>query len=289
MHYEPGPKLVGVTNALLIPGRILFSLSVLGIGIETLVCARTSGQPLGFGWNVVPCWPWLPAISVLAGIFGIVWASCGMGLLAGRGVIAGRILGALLLICTLIGVLPKYLLDPGNLTLRAALFEPLALGAIALLQPGRDLPLLWLERMSRFLLGLSLVVFGLDTFLDLGAVIKRLPGWLPRPERCMEFYAIALVLAGFTVVVGLFHRWAPAALGLLVGIYALMVHLPPVVQSLIFPGVPLDPFAWSDLFFSVALWGGLWTLVRWYPVGKKMTERPVYAGRVTGGTRRHLS
>ncbi len=289
MRSGASPGFVGVSNALWIPGRILFSLSIVGLGIETIVCARAQGYFLGPGSPVIPCLPWLPAIPMVAGIFGVIWASCGMGLLAKRGLVAARILGTLLLLCALVTVLPKYLADPANIMLRTALFEPLALAGIALLQPGRDATPQWLEFGGRFLLGLSLVVFGLDCFLGLEEVAKLLPAGLSSPERYVEVYGAALVLLGLAVVAGLFQRWAPAMLGLLVAVWAALVHLPVVFASLTAPDAPIDANAWSSLFFAVGLWGGLWTLVRRYPQESRVAERPVYAARATGGSRRHLS
>src|SRR5437867_10056709 len=41
-------------------GRLLFSLAIIGIGVETLICSYVSSH------KVVPVIPWLPAIPSLA-------------------------------------------------------------------------------------------------------------------------------------------------------------------------------------------------------------------------------
>jgi uncharacterized membrane protein len=288
IHTKDWVKFIGVTNALWIPGRILLSLSVAALGFETIVLARTTGYHLGPGWPVIPCLPWLPAIPLVAGVFGVVWASCGMGLLA-RGHVAARILGTSLIVCAVLTVVPKSLLDPANLSLRAALFQILALAGIALLQHGREALPRWLEWTSRALLGISLGVFGLDVLLCLEQLAKQQPVWLPRPELWVEFCGTALILGGLAIMTRLLQRWVPAVLGLFVALWAVFVQLPMALDPLIVPNLAPDPNAWSTLLFAIALWGGLWTLVKRYAQEKRMIERPVYAGRVTGGSRRRPS
>lgn len=289
MRSDAPPKLIGVTNALSIPGRILFALSILALGFENILCARIDGYHLGAGWGVIPCLPWLPAIPLIAGVLGVTWASCGAGLLVGRGLIAARILGASLAICAILAVLPKYLLDPGNFTQRTAVFESLALAAIALLQKGRVPSPQWLERASRILLGIALAVFGLNCFISFDDVAKRVPGWLPHPELWLQSCGALLILGGLSVMAGVLQRSVPAILGCLIGLWTMSVQLPVALEALIIPNAPLDPVAWSNCFFAVGLWGGLWTLVRRPQSEKRIIERPVYASRVTGGLPRRPS
>ena len=289
MPSDAPSKLIGVTNKLWISGRILFSLSVVALGVENIVCARIDDYHLGPGWAQIPCLPWLPAIPALAGVLGIIWASCGMGMLAGRGVIAARILGASLVICAILAVLPRFLMAPTSLTLRTALFEVLAIAAIASLQRRRAPVLRWFERTSRILLGVALAVFGLNCFISFDEVAQRLPGWLPHPELWLQSCGALLILSGVAVITGLMQRAVAAALGCLVGLWALGVLLPVAVEALITPGAPLDPAAWSNFFFAIGLCGGLWTLLRSSLQEKRMIERPVYAVRVTGGSPRRPS
>ena len=288
MQSEVPRRFVSVTNALWIPGRILFSLTIVALGFETIVCARVQGHFLGSGPAVVPCLPWLPAIPMVAGIAGSIWAICGMGLLAPRGSIAPRVLGTLFVLCTLVTILPRCLMDPANILLRTALFEPLALAGIALLQPGRYGDPRWPELLGRILLGLSLVVFGLNLLLALD-LAAFLPAWIPSHERWIEVYAGALALGGVCVWTGLLRRWVPAALGVMFGAVALTVYLPRVLGFYSVANAAQDPNEWSNLLVSIGLCGGMWTLVRRYVREKKVQERPIYAGGVTGGSRRHLS
>lgn len=288
MQSEAPPKLIAVTNALWIPGRILFSLAIVALGFETIVCARVGGHYLGPGSPVIPCLPWLPAIPTVAGIFGSIWAICGMGLFAQRGIFAARALGTLLVLCVLVTVLPKCLTDPTNIPLRTSLFQALALAGIAFFQRGRS-QLLWLEQTSRFLLGFSLIVFGLDHFLALQSMAALLPQWIPSHEVFVEVCGVALVLGGLCVITGRVQRWAPAVLGLMFAAWVGMLHLPRVLGLYTGPDAMQDPNEWSNLIVVIGLWGGMWTLVRRYAHENRVAERPIYAGRATDGPRRHLS
>ena len=82
--------------------------------------------------------PWLPAISWLAYLFGAVWVACGVGLLSRRTVRAAALtLGCMLLVCALVLDVPKNAANIGSISLRTAVFEPLALAGLAWLFPGR--------------------------------------------------------------------------------------------------------------------------------------------------------
>lgn len=56
-------------------GLVLFSLAIVGMGVETLACARVvSGR-----YEVVPVIPRLPAIPAIAYAGGAVWVLGGVG------------------------------------------------------------------------------------------------------------------------------------------------------------------------------------------------------------------
>ena len=115
-------------------GRVLFSLAIVALGAETLVCAHTSQNPLGPGYNAIPVLPWVPAIPWLAVAFGAIWIMGGAGLLFHRWHRASAfLLGALLAACALVIVLPKYIALPGDMGLRTVVLEPLTLACMALL------------------------------------------------------------------------------------------------------------------------------------------------------------
>lgn len=69
------------TSSLFHVGRVVFSLAIVALGVETLVCARYVTDGLGPQYKVIPVLPWLPAIPWLAYLFGAILVACGAGLL----------------------------------------------------------------------------------------------------------------------------------------------------------------------------------------------------------------
>lgn len=294
MQSEAPPRLIALTDRLWIPGRILFSTSIVALGVANILCSRMEGYHLGPGGPVIPLLPWLPAVPLLAGVLGVVCASCGMGLLAGRGVLAARVLAASLAASAILTLLPRYLFAPGDLALRAGLVETLAIAAIAFLQQGRDAAPPELARASRILLGLSIAVFGLNCFLGLDQLAAQFPAWVPAAALWLPLCGGVLILAGLLLMAGVQQPIVSALLGCLAALCAVLLLLPAALEALIVPSASFDPAACSSFLFAVGLWGGLWTLAR-RPVQQQRrstiesSERPVYAGRATGGSLRRPS
>src|SRR6266513_6244039 len=89
-------------------GRLLFSLAIIGIGVETLICSYVSSHSLGPHYKVVPVIPWLPAIPSLAYPVGAILIFCGPSLLFQRNVVVPSItLGVLMLLCGLAFDVPQ--------------------------------------------------------------------------------------------------------------------------------------------------------------------------------------
>src|SRR5947207_6772165 len=65
-------------------GRLLFSLAIIGIGVEILICSYVSSYSLGAHYKIVPVIPWMPAIPSLAYPVGAIFVLCGAGLLFQR-------------------------------------------------------------------------------------------------------------------------------------------------------------------------------------------------------------
>ncbi len=242
-------------------GGCVFSGAIIALGIETLACARRVGHSLGPRYEVIPALPWLPAIPWVAYLFGVIWVACGLGMLSKRTVrMAAMTLGGLLFLCALVLDVPKNAVELGSISLRTTAFEPLALASLAWLISGRGVTSSWLERGSRYVLGLSLIVFGVDHFQALGFIATLLPGWIPWHVFWVAFFGVVFIAAGFSIGVGFLQRWAAGGTGLMLGIWVVTLHLPRVFGLYAIPGAPSDPNEWSSLFIATALWGGLWAL-----------------------------
>ena len=118
----------------------------------------------------------------------------------------------------------------------------------------------FLEKASRYVLGLSLVVFGVDHFLALGFIAAPIPGWIPRHAFWVAFFGIALIAAGLGISLNLLKRWGAAGIGLMFGIWVVTLHFPRVLGLYGIPGATRNPNEWSSLLIALALWGGLWAI-----------------------------
>jgi len=249
------------TNRLLSLGGPIFSFAIIALGIETLVCARYESNALGPGYKIIPVLPFLPAIPWLAYVFGTILAVCGAGLLSKRTLRgASMALGSLLFLCTLVLEVPKNAANIGSISLRTGVFEPLALACLAWLLPGREATPSWLTRSSRYLLALSLIVFGVDHFLALAPIGTLIPSWIPWHEFWIAFFGAVFIGAGLSIGLNLLLRWGAAGIGLMFAIWVFTLHFPRVLGLYGIPGAPTNPAEWSSLFIAVALWGGSWAL-----------------------------
>src|SRR5213082_1208545 len=243
-------------------GRLLFSLAIIGIGVETLIYSYVSSHSLGPHYKVMPVIPWLPAIPSLVYPVGAILLLCGASLLFQRNVVVSSItLGVLMLLCGLAFDVPRH---PNLMSAewRTNVLEPIVIGSLAWLAYGSDRIPKWLHRMSRYLLAFALIVFGIAHFQVLTFIASMVPGWIPWHQFWTVFFGVAFIAAGVSFATGFLQRWAPLGMGLMFALWTVTIHLPPVLNYLRTPGAPQDPDKWSDVFIVAALWGGSWALAR---------------------------
>jgi hypothetical protein len=252
-------RLARGTDALLGSRHILFSLAIIGLGVETFVSA---GSLVGT----------LIETDRFGRIIGPVLAACGVGLLFKRTVrTAAMALGSLLFLYTLVFEVPKYAALPGRMDLRTQVFEPLAIATLAWLLPGQDAIPNWPWRASRYLLAVSLIVFGVDHFLGLGFIRTLVPNWIPWHRFWVAFFGAGFIAAGLSIGFNFLLRWGAAGIGLMYAIWVFTLHLPRTVFGLSGGSGPHSPDEWSSLLIAIALWGGTWALAsnaRFRPIGK---------------------
>jgi uncharacterized membrane protein len=243
-------------------GRLLFSLAIIGIGVETLICSYASSHLLGPHHKVVPVIPWLPAIPSLAYLVGAILVLCGTGLLFQRILVVSSItLGAVMLVGGLAFDLPRH---PNLMSAewRTNVLEPITIGSLAWLAPGLGGIPRWLHRASRYLLAFALIVFGIAHFQILNFIASMVPGWIPWHWFWTVFFGVAFIAAGVSFATGFLQRWAALGTGLMFALWTVTIHLPLALNSFRIPGATQDPDKWSDVFIVVALWGGSWALAR---------------------------
>ena len=265
-QFESAP-LTRLSDAVLSSGRPIFALAIIGLGIETLICAhrviflyRLPSHPQ---FEVVPVLPFLPPIPWLAYAFGAVLVLCGIGILFPRTLKpSAMVVGNLMFLGAVLLNAPKNLAIPASMGLRTVVFEPLAIAALAWLLPGQSETRHWLELASRYLLALSLVVFGVDHFLALAPIGTLIPGWIPWHVFWIGFFGAGFIAAGLSIATGFLIRWGAACLGLMYAIWVLTLHLPTTLGLYAIPDRQDHPALWSSLFIAIALWGGPWALAR---------------------------
>ena len=238
-------------------GRLLFALATIGMGVATLIVI--SGHSPG-SQKFVRVIPWPDAIPGLVYPIGAILLLCGVGLLFRRSMLVSSIiLGALMLLCGLAFDVPRHpnLMSP---EWRTNVLEPIVIGCLAWLAAG-GIPG-WLHTTGRYLIALSLIVFGIAHFQVLTPIATMVPGWIPWHQFWVAFTGVAFIAAGVSFATGCLQRWATLGLGLMFAIWLVTVHLPPVLNYLHNPGAPQDPDKWSDVFIVAALWGGFWALAR---------------------------
>jgi hypothetical protein len=265
-------RLERAEDALLGSGRALFSLAIIALGTETFLCARYVSNSPAFSprYKVIPVIPWIPAVPWFAYLFGAILVACGAGLLAKRTVrMAAMVLGSLLFLCTLLLEAPKNAANIGDMSLRTSVFETLALATLGWLLPGPGAVPDWLARGSRYLLGLSLIVFGVDHLIALAPIGALIPGWIPWHVFWIAFFGLGFIAAGVSIGFNFLERWGAAGIGLMFGIWVVTLHLPRVLGLYGIPGAPHNPNEWSSLFIAIALWGGSWALASWYRSPRK--------------------
>jgi len=242
-------------------GRYIFSFAIVAFGVETWVIARQVGHSLGPQYDVLNVLPWLPANPWVAYLFGAIWVACGVGLLFERTIrISALVLGTLLFLCTVILDVPKNAVDIGSVSLRTIVFEPLSIACLAWLIPPPGAMPAWLVRGSRYLLGASLIIFGVDHFIVLAFIATLIPAWIPWRLFWSGFFGVAFIAAGLSIGLNRLSRAGAIGVGLMFGIWVVTLHLPRVLGLYAIPGAPTNPDEWSSLLIAVALWGGPWAI-----------------------------
>jgi uncharacterized membrane protein len=240
-------------HAVLRSGFVLFALAIIALGIETFVCA---GKLEGT----------LIQSDRFGRILGSLLAAGGVGLLFKRTARAAAVaLGTVLFLYALISEVPRYATNLRSISSRTGVFEPLAIAALAWLLPRPGATPSWLARESRYLLAVSLIVFGVDHFLALEPIGTLIPPWIPGHAFWIAFFGAAFIAAGISIGLNIMLRWGAFCIGFMFAIWVFTLHLPRTLFGLYGGSGPHAPDEWSSLFIAVALWGGCWALARSQP------------------------
>lgn len=110
--------------------------------------------------------------------------------------------------------------------------------------------------LARPLFGLCLIVFGTSEFVYSEFTAAMVPAWLPPSQLFWAWFTgSAQIAAGLAILSGVRARLAAILLTMMYLIFALIVHLPRVIED---PSVPLR---WAENGVNLVLAGAAWLLV----------------------------
>ena len=100
--------------------------------------------------------------------------------------------------------------------------------------------------------GLCAIVFGICHYVYADITASMVPDWLPASHFWAYLTGTGHLAAGLALVFGLLARLAARMLGLMMGSFALLVHLPDTIAN------PTGLAAWTVQWIALALAGGAW-------------------------------
>ncbi len=219
-------------NNLTQAGRFFFAASMIGLGVQQLIYK-------GFitGLEIVP--DWIPGHALWAYAAGVILLLSGVSIaLNRRARFAAGVLGLLFLLCLLLLHGPRLdaIIHDGSERSRA--FETLAICGGALVLAGA-LPVElgfpdWNNALEqavepgRVLLGISLMVFGVDHFLYAGFVATLIPSWIPGHLFWTYFTGMGFVASAGAIATRIWARLASTLLGMMFLLWVALVHAPRV-------------------------------------------------------------
>ena len=100
--------------------------------------------------------------------------------------------------------------------------------------------------------GSCAIVFGLCHFVYADITASMVPEWLPQRHFWAHLTGAGHLAAGLALVLGMLARLAARMLGLMMGSFVLLVHLPDTIAQ------PASASVWTFQFIALMLAGGAW-------------------------------
>jgi uncharacterized membrane protein YphA (DoxX/SURF4 family) len=116
----------------------------------------------------------------------------------------------------------------------------------------------WREKLvaaARWMLGLPPIFFGLGHLINVPAIVRFVPHWVPLGSFWTVLTGIAFVLAGSAIVSGIRDVLAARLLMLMLFLFEVMVEIPPVFAQ------PHNQVAWGGAAYNLVAMGACWIFV----------------------------
>ena len=276
------PQRRGALTLVLKVGSLLFPVAIFVFGIEHLIFAGAAADAM---------YPWVLGSPAWNYVFGalLITVSVSIGIKK-RAPLAASVLGTTLCVYVLLLCVPRivaHLHDPGPWTsilgigsALAAAGELLAMSGVAWVLAGGRMEnrpgflagdMERTARLGRVLFAGPLVVFGIQHFLYPGFLATLIPSWIPWHLFWEDVVGAAFIAAATGIATNKAARLAALLLGMMFGLFVLVLHVPRVVAAV----RSLDE--WTSAFVAVAISGGAFVLAE---AAKRSTEgRPLPAAR----------
>ena len=235
-------------------GRAFFAVAMVAFGVQqfmyTSFLAGLELLPRGIPAHTF--WAYLTgAVLILTGL------SIGLGV---RVRLSALVLGAAFILFALIRRAPEIPASLTDISKRTVLFETLSLcgGALVLayLAPPEtgafsrwnDVALK-LASPGRFILAVSMFIFGIAHFQVPVFIASLIPAWMPWRLFLAYFTGVAFFAAAFAFALGKYLRLAGILLGLMFFLWVALLHGPRVALAL------HNADEWNSLFVALAISG----------------------------------
>lgn len=261
-------------------GHAVFAATVIALGILGLVQG-----------NFAPIWEGVPGDFPTRE--GLVYLCAAVSLICGAGLFwqrsagtAARVLFAYLLLWMVLFKVPSIARSP------AVEGSYQSCGETAVLVAGAWVLYAWFAggwdqrqlgfavgergvRLARVLYALALIAFGLSHFAYLNMTAPLIPGWLPGHVGWAYFTGSAYLAAAAAVLFGVYGRLAAGLAALQMGLFTVLVWVPPLVEGLMSTGQRGEFPVQSEFVLSWSLTAAAWVVVDSYRGDPWLRARPL--------------
>ncbi len=276
-------------------GRFIFAIAILAFGVENLVNTWLGlWQSKEYaGHLTLSVIPWVPAYAWLGYLVGLFLIAAALSFITYyHARTMALLLGTVFLV--------RMLFRIGSIFVeRTVGFEQVAIAGAAftlagILTSDEHYLQAWvgaidaLTKSGRYLFAVASIVFGIDHFQFLSFVARIIPSYIPWHMFWTAFTGAGFIATGLAFIAAglspVFRRLAKLAgfmLGVMFGLWLVLLHAPRVLGILPVPGkiAPRDPNEWSSAFIALAMCGGSW-ICAWAfaietPSPRRAIARPV--------------
>jgi len=234
-------------------GRSVFGICICVFGLQYFFYR-------GYAGGLPPMPPWAAGGITGAYFIGAILVVTGLAIAAGYRVpVFGTVLGAIFFACVVAFHFQKLslVIHDGNARTRAS--EVVALGAIAWAIAGiaaaRKRPEQtggWkiVQEVGRWLLAITLIIFGVQHFMYAAFVATLIPAWIPGHLFFTYLTGAGMVATGISIATKVYARLAGILLGSMFLFWVVFLHAPRVMAQI------HNGDEWTSAFIALAMSAG---------------------------------